>query len=118
MEPKGFFASLYDFSFTSLVSTKIIKAVYVLLVVVTGIFYVIAVISGFANGAGSGFVALFAGGIGALLFTIYVRIGLEFVIAVFRIMETNTEIAAQGRGEFKPAAGAGPVGTTPTVPGL
>jgi hypothetical protein len=34
----------------------------------------------------------------ALLYLIYVRVLLEIVIAVFRIMETNTELVALQRG--------------------
>ncbi|MFT4034723.1 MAG: DUF4282 domain-containing protein [Patulibacter sp.] len=117
METKGFFASLYDFSFTSLITTKIIRGVYALIVTLIGLIYLVAVLRGFSDGVGSGLTILVLGAIASLLFSIYVRIGLECIVAVFRIMETNVEIAEQGRrpasGTSGQAVDAAPTGSIP-----
>ena len=90
----GFFSSLFDFSFSRLVATRVIKVLYVLLLVVVGLGLLAFVIAAIASGgAGSIVIALIVGPIVALLYIIYARILLEVLIAIFRILETNREIA-------------------------
>jgi hypothetical protein len=99
--PKGFFASLYDFSFHTFITPKIVQIVYVLWLIAIALWALAFLITGFAAqrsflgdqqpnvftilvhviGAGVIFVA---GSISA-------RISLEFIMAVFRIAE-NTEL--------------------------
>jgi hypothetical protein len=97
--PKGFFASLYDLSFDTFITPKIIQIVYIISLVVVGIWTLLFLISGFAPSYG-----MFGGGpsAGSILFhliaapimfvvgSISARIYLEFLMAVFRIAE-NTD---------------------------
>jgi len=115
-EPKGFFASLFDLSFSSLITTKIIKVLYVLTLVGIGLGYVVFTISAFASDPAIGAIILFVvGPIVSLLYIVYARVFLEIVIALFRIMESNIEIAGKLGGGPPPAA---PVATPaqPTPP--
>ncbi|HEY5142128.1 MAG TPA: DUF4282 domain-containing protein [Solirubrobacteraceae bacterium] len=90
----GFFSSLFDLSFSRLVTTRVIKVLYVLLLVVIGLgllgFIIAAIASG---GAGAIIAALIAGPLVALLYVVYARVLLEIILAIFRILETNREIA-------------------------
>ena len=85
---RGFFNSLFDLSFTSFITTKIIKVIYVLTLIGIALFTLALVVSSFQKSAGLGmFVLLIAAPIGAMIYTIYTRVILEFIIQVFRIGE-------------------------------
>ncbi len=108
-QARGFFASLFDISFTSLITTKLIKVLYVLSLVAIGITYFAFVVSAFAASAGLGaLVLLIVGPLMALFWTVFVRVSLEVVVALFRVMETNVEIAANTSAGAPSAPAGGP----------
>lgn len=117
-ESKGFFASLFDLSFSSLITTKIIKVLYVITLVLIGLGYLAFTISAFAaDAAGGAFVLIVAGPVIALIYIIYARVLMELIIALFRIMETNTEMVALMRGNAgQPPAQSPPPPTPPAGP--
>lgn len=94
----GFFASLFDVSFNSLVMTKIIKALYVLSMIWIGLEAAFFILVAFHQSGGAGLATLFiiAPAI-SLLLLVYTRLLLELSIAIFRIMENTSELVAQGR---------------------
>ena len=103
IHPEGFFKSLFDLSFTSLVTTKLIKVLYGLSIVGVALASLLVVIVGY-NFPGVLMLLLaplfFLGGV------CYTRVMLELMIVVFRISEHTAEIAQQGRikealGEIK-----------------
>jgi hypothetical protein len=103
---KGFLASLFDFSFSSLVTTKLIKFLYVLSSIVIGLFSLALVITAFGSSAAAGVITLLLlAPLGALLSLIYVRVTLEVVIALFRIMEHTQQLVVQGGAGASRAAG-------------
>ena len=83
----GFFPALFDFSFNTFVTPKIVRIVYVLAVVWAAVGYVFAVIGGFASSITTGLAALLFGPIVAIIWLAVVRIGLEFGISVVRMSE-------------------------------
>jgi len=87
-DARSFLSALFDFSFTSFVTTKIIKILYVLILVMTSLSALIFTISAFRLSAGFGLVTLI---IGDPLFIIIVmalwRLVLESFIVRFRIAE-------------------------------
>jgi hypothetical protein len=105
MEEKGFFGSLFDISFSSFITTKIIKVLYVLSLILIGLFALGFVVAAFSSSAGEGIVVLviFAP-LGALLYAIYTRVVLEVLIAIFRIMESNFELVRLQRAALADAA--------------
>lgn len=111
MGDKGFFGSLFDISFTSLVTTRVIKILYVLSLVLVGLFALAFIIGGFANSVGSGVAALIFAPLVALFYVIYARVILEVLICIFRIMQTNAELVALGRQQATHA------GLTPALAG-
>lgn len=93
MSEKGFFGSLFDFSFDSFVFPKIIKFLYALAVVLMVLGYVGGVIYGFRQGSTEGLAALILGPVAVLIYLIIVRAWMEVAIVLFRIYE-NTDIIA------------------------
>jgi hypothetical protein len=95
---KGFFASLFDLTFTSLITTKIIKVVYLLSLIAIGLTALLFVIAAFRVSGAVGAVTLFIlAPVAALFYTIYTRVALEFVITVFRIAEYNRDAVLELR---------------------
>lgn len=95
MPEKGFFASLFDISFSSLITTKVIKFVYVLTLVVIGVAALFFVGAAFVNSAAYGVLTLLIiAPLMSLIYVVYTRVLLEFIIAVFRIMEYQRDSLA------------------------
>ncbi len=112
---KGFFASLFDISFSSLVATKVIKVIYVLSMVLIGLTSLVIVVGAFSSSVGAGlFTLIVLAPLAALVYLIYVRVILEVIICVFRIMETNVELVSLQRAAAGP--GTPPPSAPPPVP--
>jgi hypothetical protein len=124
IQQKGFFASLFDISFDSLITTKIIKVLYVLILIVIGIVSLILIATSFSQGGGSGVAAIIFVPIGALLYTIMARVYLEVLIILFKIGENTSKLVelqggspASGGAGGAPAAVSGPGGFGPPQAG-
>lgn len=134
---KGFFKSLFDLSFTSFVTPKIIKVLYVILLVLLSLAYVGIGIALFTSGSSSleynsvtgqlesssggsvtaGLLWFFIGGpILLLIYAVLYRIMLEFIIVVFRIYENSRDAVALMRAQWPEASAA--VGFTPGIGGV
>ncbi len=99
-DSKGFLSALFDFSFTSFVTTRIIKVLYVLIMILTVLTALVFTVSAFNVSATIGFLTLV---IGVPLFILIVmafwRLILESFIVVFRIAEDLR--ALRDRGESR-----------------
>lgn len=94
---KGFFQSLFDFSFTAFVTPKLIKVLYGISLFFIAIGVIFVVLGGFQRGIGAGLLTLFIlGPLYGLLLTILARIYMELMIAIFRIVELLSELVDQG----------------------
>jgi Domain of unknown function (DUF4282) len=92
----GFFGSLFDLSFTSLIATKIIKVLYVLAIIVIGLYALFFIGAAFHDSTAAGLVVLLIGApVFGLASLIYTRVLLEVFIALFRIMENTSELVAR-----------------------
>ena len=89
---KGFLSALFDFSFTSFITTKIIKLLYVISMAVAAVAAFALIAAGFNVNNMAGFGALLLAPIAFLLVVAYSRVGLELVMVFFRI-EENTATA-------------------------
>ena len=119
MPEQGFLASLFDVEFKSLITTKVIKVLYILSMIVIGLAALAFVAAAFANSAAGGLIVLLiVAPLVALLYLIYVRVLLEIVIAVFRIMETNTELVALQRAHGGGGPGPGVAAPPPPAPAV
>jgi len=102
MEVKGFFGSLFDFSFTEFITPRIIKLLFVLAIIISGIAALVMFFAGIATGGPGAFLAI----IGApLLFLIYVvgaRVWLELIMVMFRISGNVDKLAERGDTQAAP----------------
>lgn len=99
MDSKGFFESLFDFSFTSFVTTRIIGVLYALMIAVGVLCLLVAIFPVFTMSGVSE-----AGKLAPFVFVLYVviaRVFCEVIIVLFKIAD-NTAILA-GRHEQPPA---------------
>lgn len=119
LEGKSFFQSLFDISFSSFITTRIIKVLYVLFMIVIGLAYIGFVISSFANSVVLGIIVLvIIGPIVALLYLIVIRIYLELVMVIFRIADNTQRIAGETPATplvVTPQTSAPPTEPPPTV---
>ena len=83
----GFFAALFDFSFSRFVTPMIVKFVYVLATIALAISYVVFVIAGFDNSAAAGITILILGAAVALIYLAFIRMTLEFYYAIVRMSQ-------------------------------
>lgn len=83
----GFFAALFDFNFTSFVTPKIVKIVYVLAVVALTLTYLFFVIGGFVQNVGLGLLVLIVGAVAFFVYLALFRMTLEFYYALIRMSE-------------------------------
>jgi hypothetical protein len=113
MQAKGFFSSLFDYSFSSFVTPGLIKALYVLATVLISLWTLLLVLAAFNVSSGAGAVMLLIGGpLFFLLSMIYARVFLELVIVFFRINGNVKEIRDDLiGGALQPA----PIPETPIV---
>lgn len=108
-EKAGFLKSLFDFSFSSFITSKIIKFLYGVSIAFGGLGTLFLLIDGIRSAFGRGrstqegiliLIGLLI--LTPLLFLLYVmfmRVYLEVMIVIFRIAEHTAEIAKQERKE-------------------
>ena len=101
VERRGFFASLMDTRFDSLITPKLIRFLYVVSMIVLAIGAIVVIVSGFASGAGRGVLTLILAPIGAVIYLIVIRLYLELIIVIFKIRD-----AADAVAQSTPRAGA------------
>lgn len=99
MQAKGFFASLFDFSFSSFITPRLVKVLYVLMTIVVALWTLLFVLLAFRSSKSFGFIALIIlGPIFFVIMMIWVRVGVEAIIAFFRIQEDVAEINQRAGG--------------------
>ena len=124
--PKRFFASLFDMTFTSFVTPRVIRVLYIITLVLLAIAYVVIAVAIFAGGSGTmhmntdGSTYTTGGGGNAglgvlwllvlgplflLLYTLIYRVVFELITVFFRIYENTRDQLALDR-ELNPEAAA------------
>ena len=99
MQQKGFFASLFDFSFSSMVTTKIIQILYVLAVIGMGLLTIGWIAAAFGASDTAGVIVLVLSPFIFILMVTVARIYLEAVIVLFKIAENTATIAMNTKRE-------------------
>ena len=103
MEAKNFIRSLFDFSFRSFITGRVIPVLYVLMmisIIIEAVFF-IALTFQFSSGLGI-LVLLIGAPIYLLISLIFLRVLLELIMVIFRIAE-NVHTLARGPGaQFTP----------------
>jgi hypothetical protein len=110
---KGLLRSLYDFGFTSLITTRIIKFVYALLVISYSIVAAILFLVGLATGIAPGILfAIIFVPIFYLIYLILLRIWMEVIVVFFKIGEDVHAIRHRAAGPSAPGSGGVPPSPT------
>jgi hypothetical protein len=86
-DAKGFFAALFDLSFSTFVTPMIIKFVYVLAMVVLVLVWLFWLVAAFSQSAGFGVAVLILGPIVLIIYLAFIRMTLEIYFAVVRMSE-------------------------------
>ncbi len=97
-QKRGFFGALFDLSFSELITTRVIKFLFVLAIICAAIASIVYIGVAFAHSTGAGVLVLI---ISPLIFIVYVtiaRIWLEVLIVVFRISEDVRKLANKDAG--------------------
>ncbi|GHC88894.1 hypothetical protein GCM10007079_34240 [Nocardiopsis terrae] len=95
----GFFGALFDFSFREFVTTRIIKILFILWLVLIGFWFIgglVAAIAMMSEAFFAGFLALLGVLVGTAISVLLSRVVLELLIVVFRISEDLTAIRQRG----------------------
>jgi ABC-type uncharacterized transport system permease subunit len=94
---KGFFGSLFDFGFNSFITSKVIKFLYVLAVIMAGLVALGLLVVAFKASPVIGILGLVVGCPLYFFLTVaFSRITLEFVMVVFRMAEDMRAIRNRG----------------------
>ncbi|MGI8935201.1 DUF4282 domain-containing protein [Leptolyngbya sp. BC1307] len=91
---RGFFAKLFDFSFSTFVAPQVVGVLYILGLIGAVLFALIAVVNGFQFSPIEGVITLIASLVGLLVYSIVLRVSLESFIAIIRTAE-NTRVLAE-----------------------
>lgn len=89
----GSISALFDLSFSQFVTMSIIKILYILAIVLAGLFALFIVITSFISSIVGGLIALVISPIIFLIYVLMARIWLEIIMVIFRI-ERNTRVVA------------------------
>jgi hypothetical protein len=95
MVTKGFWGSLFDFSFENFVFPKIIRVLYAIAVVFVCIGYLVGVVYAFQIGSMEGIGAIVLGSLIMILCLIMIRVWMEVAIVLFRIYDNTNVIAGK-----------------------
>ena len=88
----GFFAALFDFSFSQFIIPKIASVVYIIALVAGALSGLIPALGAFELSFGAGLASLVGLVIGFFLYAIGARIILEAAVALIRIAQNTTDI--------------------------
>ena len=113
----GFFSSLFDLNFSRVVTTRVVKWLYLIVIVLVAIGLIGYIVTAIISGSVVAIVlAVIVGPLVALLYIIMARIFFEVLVAIFRILETNREIAFLERQQLNHRQGGAPQPVAPQPP--
>lgn len=98
MGEKGFFGVLFDFSFGEFLTVRIIKFLYILGIVFSGIYALIILVTLVGSaGVGGLFLGLVLAPVVFCVGVLMTRVWLEVLIVMFRIAENTSILVEQGK---------------------
>jgi Domain of unknown function (DUF4282) len=90
-DASGFFSALFDFTFSTFATPKIVRFVYLLATVVIGLFFVVWVVAAFSENVGLGIFVLILGLVAAIVYLAFIRMTLEIYYAIVRMSQDINE---------------------------
>ena len=106
MEQRGLIGAIFDFSFSEFVTTKVIKFLLGLAVVVNFILTIVVIVGAFKGSVWVGIIFLILSPVIYLILMLFSRIYLELIIVIFRIAENLIKIRENLGSQQSGAAGA------------
>jgi len=97
MPNRGPISMLFDLSFTEFVTTRIIKIIFIIGIVLAAILAFALIIGGFSAGTGRGILFLILSPLVFLFYVLLARIWCEVIIVLFRIAENTSRMVDQNR---------------------
>lgn len=98
-QQRGFFGSLFDLSFTSFVTTKLIKLLFVLAIIASALGAIgLIVYTNTRLTPIPSWLGIVLAPIAFFLYVLIARVYMEIIMVTFRMVEYLREIAEQGRG--------------------
>lgn len=94
---RGFWSRFFDFSFEEFITPSLIKALFIIAMVVIGLGVLVAIIMGFISSGAYGIFVLIAALIGGFIYLLLARVFLEMIVIFFRIRDNTEEIANRKR---------------------
>jgi hypothetical protein len=88
----GFLEALFDFTFSQFVTVKLVRVLYVLMLIVAVFAAVVIVVSLFSQGLLYGLFSILLAPLGFLLVMVVSRVWLEMMIVLFRVADYLREI--------------------------
>ncbi|MGQ0641786.1 MAG: DUF4282 domain-containing protein [Gemmatimonadaceae bacterium] len=95
VDNREFFAALFDFSFTSFVTLKLVRYAYIIVVAGAALMASLLIVAGWSRGGAAALGSLIVAGLGFLFTVTLARIGLEAAAVFFRIADDAAEVAEQ-----------------------
>ena len=95
-EDTSFFQALFDLSFSTFITLKFIKTIYIIGLILGALVQLGFAFSGASNGGQLG-LRLFGAVIGWFIWTVIFRVWLEIIAAVFRIAENTSLMVRHNR---------------------
>lgn len=86
-EEKNFFAGLFDFSFNSLLTRRIVKLLYFLSILGGGITVVVYVVVGMQRSPAEGLINLVVGVVSLFVGILVIRVLLELALVILKISD-------------------------------
>ena len=90
--PKGFFTTLFDFSFSEFIVPKIIKVLFGIGIIGAAIFALGMIVSGFAGHWARGLLMIILSPVFFALGVIIVRVYMELILVLFRIADNTSKM--------------------------
>ena len=115
LEAKGLFAGLFDLGFTTFITLKFLRVIYIVLMVLILLGGLVFLLRGLTQGGGTAVAALVLVPVFMLLYLVFARIYLELIALFFRIGENTSIIAAHLAGGA--TGGSTPPGGSPSPGG-
>ena len=90
---QGFFAALFDWSFSRFVTSQLVSVLYILFLIVIGLGLLVSLVSGlfqlFRGDIGGAFFTIIFSPLAAIIAVVIARVYLELVIVIFKIAENT-----------------------------
>ncbi len=102
MQQKGFLASLFDLSFSSMITVRIIQILYVLSLLGAALYTIVIIAIAFSASDAAGVVVLILSPLIFIVFAIFARVYLEVLVVVFKIADNTAAIADNTKRQVMP----------------